>query len=62
MWQPLLPHRACAAADQPGQRGIHPEPYLVYYCHDEGGILVKCIAEVTNTPWGHASASYSALG
>lgn len=27
-------------------------PISVYYCHDEAGALERCIAEVTNTPWG----------
>lgn len=35
----------------PTSAGYIQNPISVYYCYDTGGWLVKCVAEVTNTPW-----------
>lgn len=32
--------------------GYHQNPISVYYCYSVSGDLVRCLAEVTNTPWG----------
>ena len=36
----------------PAVAGYVQNPISVYYCYDESGALEKCIAEVTNSPWG----------
>ncbi|KAK1309169.1 hypothetical protein QJS10_CPA09g00644 [Acorus calamus] len=36
----------------PESVGYEQNPLSVYYCFDRDGSLEKCIAEVTNTPWG----------
>eukprot|EP00192_Tetraselmis_astigmatica_P014213 CAMPEP_0117676364 /NCGR_PEP_ID=MMETSP0804-20121206/16128_1 /TAXON_ID=1074897 /ORGANISM="Tetraselmis astigmatica, Strain CCMP880" /LENGTH=303 /DNA_ID=CAMNT_0005485487 /DNA_START=207 /DNA_END=1118 /DNA_ORIENTATION=+ len=36
----------------PKAAGYIQNPISVYYCYLEGSRLDKCIAEVTNTPWG----------
>eukprot|EP00803_Ostreobium_quekettii_P004625 evm.model.scf_672.1 EVM.evm.TU.scf_672.1 scf_672:490-3697(-) len=36
----------------PISSGYTQNPISVYYCYEEDGSLNRCIAEVTNTPWG----------
>lgn len=36
--------------------GYVQNPISVYYCYSRGGQLEKCIAEVTNTPWGERTS------
>jgi DUF1365 family protein len=37
----------------PPSAGYSQNPISVYYCYGaDGGQLERCIAEVTNTPWG----------
>ncbi|MEW5303787.1 MAG: hypothetical protein WDW36_006444 [Sanguina aurantia] len=36
----------------PETAGYVQNPISVYYCYDDSGALKRCIAEVTNTPWG----------
>ncbi|KAJ7569114.1 hypothetical protein O6H91_01G141800 [Diphasiastrum complanatum] len=37
----------------PSSFGYEQNPISLYYCYDHGAeVPVKCIAEVTNTPWG----------
>lgn len=36
----------------PISAGYHQNPISVYYCYRADMHLERCIAEVTNTPWG----------
>ena len=36
----------------PSVGGYVQNPISLYYCYDKSDVLVTCIAEVTNTPWG----------
>ncbi len=36
----------------PHAAGYVQNPISVYYCRAAGGYIARCIAEVTNTPWG----------
>ncbi|GMH32836.1 hypothetical protein BSKO_00670 [Bryopsis sp. KO-2023] len=36
--------------------GYVENPISIYYCYSQNGDLEKCIAEVTNTPWGERTS------
>lgn len=41
-----------ALLTHPRSAGYEQNPISVYYCYGSEGDLQRCIAEVTNTPWG----------
>ena len=47
-----LPAGLVLLLTNPISAGYTQNPISVYYCHDAAGRLARCIAEVTNTPWG----------